>query len=180
MRVVVAGDAVIAPAATRRLIERLLDLSPSALGADTGTTPDVLAALAAREHEVLTLVARGVSNAEIAGRLYVSAGTVKTHVRRILGKLCLRGLGTGGGAGVRDRHGPVRPLAAVHSGQPLGSRPRASTHSTGGGRRGQALDELGHSRGEHPCVGLVTFQDVSSVKVAVKNQQLLGRGGPAV
>jgi DNA-binding NarL/FixJ family response regulator len=86
IRVVVAGDAVVAPSATRRLIERYLD--PGRLA-----EPDAeqrLAVLTEREREVLALLARGMSNAEVAKRLHLSEGTVKTHVSHLLGKLSLR------------------------------------------------------------------------------------------
>jgi DNA-binding NarL/FixJ family response regulator len=104
IRVVAAGDALLAPEVTRRLIERVVAGSPP-------TRPAAeLDDLTAREREVLTLLARGNTNAEIAGQLYVSEGTVKTHVARVLSKL-----------GLRDRtqavvfayeHGVVRPGAA--------------------------------------------------------------------
>jgi DNA-binding NarL/FixJ family response regulator len=87
VRVVVAGEAVTAPSATRRLIE-------SFVSAPAGHAParpdDRLGALTAREREVLTLIARGLSNAEIADRLRLAEGTVKTHIGRILAKLGLR------------------------------------------------------------------------------------------
>jgi DNA-binding NarL/FixJ family response regulator len=86
IRVVVAGEAVVAPSATRRLIERFLDT-----GAAARPEPDRrLEVLTDREREVLALMARGLSNAEIAGELYLSEGTVKTHVSHLLGKLGLR------------------------------------------------------------------------------------------
>jgi DNA-binding NarL/FixJ family response regulator len=86
IRVVAGGDAVVAPSVTRRLLERYVPAGPrtSPLSA---TDPGVLTE---REREVLTLIARGLSNAEIAERLYLSEGTVKTHVSRLLAKLCLR------------------------------------------------------------------------------------------
>lgn len=104
IRVVAAGDAAVAPAVTRRLIETFAEHLPS---------PDVPAAdaplneLTDREHDVLVELARGRSNSEIAQHLYVSEATVKVHVGRILTKL-----------GLRDRvqvvvyayeHGIVRP-----------------------------------------------------------------------
>jgi DNA-binding NarL/FixJ family response regulator len=88
VRVVVAGDAVIAPSATRRLVERFLDTAPPADG--RAEAQAALDTLTTREREVLALVARGLSNAEIAGALYLSEGTVKSHVGRVLGKLGLR------------------------------------------------------------------------------------------
>lgn len=86
IRVVATGDAVVAPGATRRLIERFLD---SAAEPDPAQT-QALSTLTEREREVLTLIARGSNNAEIAGQLHLSDGTVRTHVGRILAKLSLR------------------------------------------------------------------------------------------
>ena len=82
--VVTGNDALLAPAITRRLIEDFCRRpAPGAL-------PDKAAALSERELEVLQLLARGLSNAEIASRLYLSDATVKSHVARILAKLDLR------------------------------------------------------------------------------------------
>ncbi len=86
IRAVHSGDAVVAPSTTRRLINQFAPLLPEAAGA----APPVLACLTEREAEVLTHVAQSLSNAEIAGRLFVSEATVKTHVGRILAKLGLR------------------------------------------------------------------------------------------
>jgi DNA-binding NarL/FixJ family response regulator len=85
IRSVHSGDAVVAPSTTRRLIDRFAPLMPT--GADAA--PD-LSGLTAREREVLTLIAQGLSNTEIADRLFVSEATVKTHVGRVLAKLGLR------------------------------------------------------------------------------------------
>jgi len=84
IRVVAAGDALLAPSVTRRLIEEF------ALRPRPHTRPEQLEALSPRELEVLTLVARGLSNTEVAGELCLSDATVKTHVSRILQKLGLR------------------------------------------------------------------------------------------
>jgi DNA-binding NarL/FixJ family response regulator len=86
VRVVAAGDALIAPRITRRLIEEFARLPEPAAA---GTNPS-LDQLTDREREVLELVARGRSNAEIAAALYVSHATVKTHVSRLLMKLAAR------------------------------------------------------------------------------------------
>jgi DNA-binding NarL/FixJ family response regulator len=84
IRVVAAGDALIAPALTRQLIGRYAHRpSPEA-------ATRALADLTDRERDVLVEIARGLSNAEIAVRLYVSQETVKTHVKRIFTKLGLR------------------------------------------------------------------------------------------
>jgi DNA-binding NarL/FixJ family response regulator len=85
VRVVAAGQSVAAPTVTRRLIEHFV-ASPPRAERDTSR----LAVLTAREREVLTLIARGLSNAEIARDLVLSEGTVKTHINRILSKLGLR------------------------------------------------------------------------------------------
>jgi DNA-binding NarL/FixJ family response regulator len=84
IRVVDRDEALLAPAITRRLIERFLHTPP----ADT-KPPDTLG-LSARELEVLKLLARGLSNTEIAEQLIVSRATIKTHVASILAKLGLR------------------------------------------------------------------------------------------
>jgi DNA-binding NarL/FixJ family response regulator len=86
IRAVHSGDAVVAPSTTRRLIDRFAPMLP----AGDGQAPPELAGLTDREREVLILVAQGLSNAELAGRLFVSEATVKTHVGRILAKLGLR------------------------------------------------------------------------------------------
>jgi DNA-binding NarL/FixJ family response regulator len=85
VRIVAAGEALLGPEITRRLIDRFTSGPPPNIPA-----PPELAELTARELEVLELLARGFANAEIAQRLFVSEGTVKTHVARILSKLRLR------------------------------------------------------------------------------------------
>ncbi|KAE8763709.1 response regulator [Georgenia thermotolerans] len=86
IRTVHAGDAVIAPSSTKRLIGHLAQVLPETEKAP----PAVLDALTDREREVLVLMARGRSNTEIAGELYVAEATVKTHVGRVLAKLGAR------------------------------------------------------------------------------------------
>ncbi|WIB32300.1 response regulator transcription factor [Curtobacterium sp. MCSS17_005] len=96
VRTVAAGDALLAPDVTRRVISRATAsaaVQPSATStATTATGEDALAAagLTERETEVLRLLARGLSNAEIAAELYVGDATVKTHVSNVLQKLALR------------------------------------------------------------------------------------------
>ena len=90
VRVVAAGDALLAPAVTRRLISEFARIRPPAATAAT-PAPAALAALTPRETEVLRLIAAGLSNTEIAGRLVVTEETVKTHVSRVLAKLGLHG-----------------------------------------------------------------------------------------
>lgn len=85
VRGVRAGDALLAPAITRRLVERF-----AGRDGDAASLHRDLGALTPRELEVLGLLARGLSNAELAGRLQLSEATVKTHVARILAKLGLR------------------------------------------------------------------------------------------
>jgi DNA-binding NarL/FixJ family response regulator len=102
VRAAAAGDRLLGPATTRQLIERYLSA-----GAPTRKPPRELQSLTEREREVLRLVAAGLSNQELAVRLHIGEGTVKTHVARMLAKL-----------GCRDRvqavvyayeHGFVRP-----------------------------------------------------------------------
>jgi DNA-binding NarL/FixJ family response regulator len=87
IQVVAAGNALLDPSVTRRLIAEFAKRPEPAL-----RRPKELSSLTEREHEVLLELARGFTNAEIAGRLHVSETTVKTHVAHVLGKL-----------GVRDR-----------------------------------------------------------------------------
>jgi DNA-binding NarL/FixJ family response regulator len=88
VRVIAAGEALLAPAVTRRLISEFSRIRPR-----QATPPTAMAALrelTPRETEVLRLIAEGLSNPEIAARLVVTEETVKTHVSRVLGKLGLR------------------------------------------------------------------------------------------
>ncbi|WP_129838600.1 response regulator transcription factor [Streptomyces sp. RFCAC02] len=86
IRVVAAGEAMLAPSVTRRLLDMYAEKLPSG----EEPLPDALGRLTEREVEVLRLVARGLSNAEIAADLFVSETTVKTHVGHVLTKLELR------------------------------------------------------------------------------------------
>jgi DNA-binding NarL/FixJ family response regulator len=85
VRAAAAGDALLAPSVTRRLIEAFARRPP-----ETSPSPSQLASVTARERDVLMLIARGRSNAEIAAALFVSEATVKTHVGSLLAKLGLR------------------------------------------------------------------------------------------
>ena len=83
IRTVAAGDALLSPAITKRVIRQFARIPRP-------TPPKELGDLTAREHEVFRLISRGLSNAEIAHELYISEGTVKTHVTHVLQKLNLR------------------------------------------------------------------------------------------
>jgi DNA-binding NarL/FixJ family response regulator len=85
VRVVAAGDGLLAPSVTRRLIAEF-----ARLGAPRSPDRKNLKDLTDRETEVLALVARGLTNGEIAARLFVAEQTIKTHVSRVLAKLGLR------------------------------------------------------------------------------------------
>jgi DNA-binding NarL/FixJ family response regulator len=105
VRVVAAGEALLAPSVTRRLIGEFARLRPR-----LAPRPDLLSELTPRETEVLRLIAEGLSNAEIAGRLVVSDETVKTHVSHVLTKL-----------GLRDR---VQAVVAAYESGLVQPRPR--------------------------------------------------------
>jgi DNA-binding NarL/FixJ family response regulator len=86
IRSVAAGDAVMAPSATRRLLDTVVPMLPSAQkGQDSR-----LEVLTDREREVLVEIAKGATNAEISTSLYMAEGTVKTHIGRLLAKLHAR------------------------------------------------------------------------------------------
>jgi DNA-binding NarL/FixJ family response regulator len=85
VRTVATGEAVTAPTVTARLIAYYVSTAQPA-----AVRPDRLAPLTARERDVLVLITRGLSNAEIARELYLSPGTVRTHITRVFGKLHLR------------------------------------------------------------------------------------------
>lgn len=86
VRAVLRGEVMVAPSLTRRLVDRFVRQAPASVPAQRSR----LAALTDREREVLALVAEGLTNGEIAGRLFVGETTVKTHLGRILTKLGLR------------------------------------------------------------------------------------------
>ena len=87
VRVVAAGDGLLAPSITRRLISTWVEHSPSRSRPRASPPEPGLDSLTDRERQVLALVAQGLTNAEIGGRLYITAGTAKTHVARLLAKL---------------------------------------------------------------------------------------------
>ncbi|WP_129843541.1 response regulator transcription factor [Streptomyces sp. RFCAC02] len=133
VRVIDRGDAVTAPSVTRRLLERYVETAPSPALLDSGTGH-----LTEREREVLVLMARGLSNLEIAGRLHLTEGTVKTHVSRVLGKL-----------GLRDR-----VQAVVHAYEHGLVRPgRSPSNEAMGSRRGEAGGGPGAERGRAAARG---------------------------
>jgi DNA-binding NarL/FixJ family response regulator len=118
IRVAAAGDALLAPAITRRLVERFT----AAARPDDATLSPSLSELTTRELEVLRLIARGRSNAEIAGELVLGENTIKTHVSRVFSKL-----------GLRDRAQAV--VVAYETGlvvpQPGGEEPYRQGHPAG-------------------------------------------------
>jgi DNA-binding NarL/FixJ family response regulator len=83
IRTVAAGDALLSPSVTRRVIRQFTKLPPP-------TAPPAFDELTSREHDVLRLLAQGLSNAEIGTQLYIGETTVKTHITRILQKLDVR------------------------------------------------------------------------------------------
>jgi len=89
VRVVARGDALLSPQVTRRVLEAAAGRRPVARAVDAETAA-ALARLTDREREVFRLLAEGLSNAEIGGRLFLAEATVKTHVSRVLTKLHLR------------------------------------------------------------------------------------------
>jgi DNA-binding NarL/FixJ family response regulator len=90
VRAVADGDAVVAPSVTRRLLDAFAPYLPPAGDAQETKSDLALASLTDREREILVEVAGGLSNAEIAAKLYVAEATVKTHLGRVLTKLGLR------------------------------------------------------------------------------------------
>ena len=106
IRVVAEGGSLFAPSVTRRLVEEFARRAPAPV-------PGSLRLLTAKETEVLTLVARGFTNAEIARTIFITENTVKTHVARILMKLNLRDRVQACCARIRVRSGRVVALTSV-------------------------------------------------------------------
>lgn len=90
VRSVAAGDALLAPEVTRAVIARAVEARAIEAQAATRSCPTDVATLTEREHEVLVLMARGLSNDEIAAELFLGRATIKTHVSNVLMKLGLR------------------------------------------------------------------------------------------
>ena len=93
IRTIAAGDAVLAPGATSRLVRQFASQRPEPAGGEADTQPGsarIRQALTGREQDVFSRIAAGMSNSEIAASLFLSEGTVKVHVGRILAKLGLR------------------------------------------------------------------------------------------
>ena len=86
VRAVMAGEALLAPQVTRRLIERFVRL-PERVSREPAPVEDPLKGLTARQREVLALVARGLTNTEIAAAMFVTEATVKTHVSNVFARL---------------------------------------------------------------------------------------------
>ena len=117
VRVIAGGEALLAPSVTRRLMESFVQRS-----AATGKAPEGLDLLTPRETEVLTAVARGLSNTEIADTLFMSHATAKTHVSRLLTKLNARDRATTRDARLRSRrrdprHRLTHPRPGLRPGQ---------------------------------------------------------------
>ena len=106
MHVVTAGEALLAPSVTRRIVEQF---ARRPVRPELGTRLD---ALTQREREVLAMLAHGKSNAELAAELFVSEGTIKTHVSSLLAKLGLRDRVQAVVLGVRERAGHARRVDA--------------------------------------------------------------------
>ena len=150
VRLVRSGDALLAPSITRRLVERF-----ARGGQETSAVHRDLASLTPREREVLQLLARGLSNAELAAAFQLSEATVKTHVARILGKLQLRdrvqavvvAYETGLVApGESWRAGQVRPVSRS---RPGGGR-RTGRHPPRSGRPGRRPRRSGRAPSPAP------------------------------
>lgn len=90
IRAVAAGEALLSPQVTRRLIERFVRLPERVAEPPVAAAPDPLAGLTARQREVLTLVARGMTNTEIAAAMVIVEATVKTHVSNVFARLGIR------------------------------------------------------------------------------------------
>ncbi len=111
VRIVAAGEALLTPAITRQLLDRVARRLPAPLS----QVPTALSELTDREREVLELLARGMSNAEVAEALVVGEATVKTHVSNVLAKL-----------GLRDRVQAVVMAYEIGLVQPSGGEPRGA------------------------------------------------------
>ena len=128
VRAAVAGGAVISPVTTRRLVDRIVASRPAPRALSMPSPSNGLNVLTDREREVLQMIARGQSNREIAGSLFISELTAKTHVSRVSGQARADQPRSGGGARLRDGAGATgrRTPFAVRRLTPFGRRGTAA------------------------------------------------------
>jgi DNA-binding CsgD family transcriptional regulator len=160
VQLVRTGDSLLAPSITRRLVERFTPRSVPGCPPPAGPAGGGLSTLTPRELEVLGLVARGMSNAEIAGALTLSEATVKTHVARILTKL-----------GLRDRSRPSSSPTSAAWWHPVHPR----RHRSARGRAADQVEQPGEP-GAKPSLAFLPFPGGRADQVLCRVEAERGRG----